>query len=65
VRLFDRWGDIVFEKTNLSPDNNGIPTWDGFFRGKAMDPAVFVYLVEVEFLDGIRLLYRGDVTLLR
>jgi hypothetical protein len=30
-----------------------------------MNPAVFVYLAEIEFLDGEVVLYKGDVTLVR
>jgi hypothetical protein len=34
-------------------------------NGKPVNPAVFVYVVEVEFLDDVTLVYRGDVTVLR
>jgi len=66
MQVFDRWGELVFERINLEPEAfpdvaNG---WDGRFRGRIMNPGVFVYLVEVTFDDGITLLYRGDVTLL-
>jgi hypothetical protein len=30
-----------------------------------MPTGVYVYMVEVEFLDGVVLTYRGDVTLIR
>ena len=46
----------------LDPNVSGIPTWDGFYQGKAMDPAVFVYLVEIEFEDGLKLLYRKGLS---
>ena len=65
VRLYDRWGGKLFEETNLLPDPDGTPGWDGNFRGEEMKPGVYLYLVEVEFQDGQVLLYRGDVTLLR
>ncbi len=65
VRLYDRWGELLFEETDLPPSPDGTPGWDGFFNGEKMNPAVFMYLAEVEFLDGRKLLYRGDVTLLR
>jgi gliding motility-associated-like protein len=65
VRLYDRWGELLFEETDLPPSPDGTPGWDGFFKGQKLNPAVFLYLVEVEFLDGKKLLYRGDVTLLR
>ena len=65
VRLYDRWGELLYEEGELPPSPDGTPGWDGTFRGEKMQPAVFMYLVEVEFLDGLKLLYRGDVTLLR
>jgi len=30
-----------------------------------MDPAVFTWFAEVEFTDGMVLVYEGDVTLMR
>ncbi len=41
--VFSRWGDLLFEAA--SPD----AMWDGTFRGKAMDPGVFV--VRVVYAD--------------
>jgi gliding motility-associated-like protein len=64
-RIYDRWGELVFDESNLGPSPDGTIGWDGRFRGQRMQPAVFMYLVEVGFLDGRVLLYRGDVTLLR
>ena len=64
ARVFDRWGELVYQETAvIAPGTSA--GWDGFFRGKALDPAVFVYIIEVEFLDGVKLLYRGDVTLVK
>jgi gliding motility-associated-like protein len=65
VRLYDRWGEKVYEEIDLPPSSDGTPGWDGNFRGHDMDPAVFLYLVEVVFVDGKVLVYRGDVSLLR
>ena len=66
VQLFDRWGGIVYSQENIAPNClDGIRLWDGTKQGKPVNPGVFVYLIEVEFLDGISLLYRGDVTVLR
>jgi gliding motility-associated-like protein len=63
MRVFDRWGALVFQADDFIPLDFGNPGWDGYFKGKLMNPGVFVYLIEVEFVDGIVLLYRGDVTL--
>lgn len=64
-RVYDRWGELVFEAENLTPSPDGTVGWDGRFRGEEMNPAVFMYLAEIEFLDGRVLLYRGDVVLMR
>lgn len=64
-RVFNRWGEQVYFIENIDPlvFNSNAVGWDGRFQGKELNPAVFVYLIEVEFIDGELLLYRGDVTL--
>lgn len=62
-RVFNRWGSLMFQAESFSPgDSQG---WDGTFRGKVMDAGVYIYAVEIEFIDGERRLYKGDVTLLK
>jgi gliding motility-associated-like protein len=61
-QIFDRWGSMVFRDFNFQP-NDPKHGWDGFRDGKIMDPAVFVYYAEIELIDGRKLLYKGDVTL--
>jgi hypothetical protein len=63
-RVFDRWGNSVFERFNFQPNDpkNG---WDGSVRGDKANPAVFVYYAEIEFIDNETILYKGDVTLVR
>ncbi|PKP48924.1 MAG: hypothetical protein CVT95_03860, partial [Bacteroidetes bacterium HGW-Bacteroidetes-12] len=57
--VYDRWGEKVFETTNLDQG------WDGKFRGKEMNKAVFVYYLEATFIDGSKVTKKGDVTLIR
>ncbi len=65
VRLYDRWGELIHEVLEPTPSPDGTGSWDGTFKGDEMNPAVFLYLIEVEFLDGKVLLYRGDIALIR
>jgi gliding motility-associated-like protein len=66
VKVFDRWGGQVYEASGLLPVcEGGLRLWDGRKNGRLMNPGVYVYLIEIEFLDRVKLLYRGDVTLLR
>jgi gliding motility-associated-like protein len=63
-RIFDRQGNNVFDASNLIPNEPSFG-WDGVFRGKVMQPAVFAWMAEIEFLDGKIQLYKGDVVLIR
>jgi gliding motility-associated-like protein len=67
MRVFDRWGELVFERLNLDPTPYPDPSngWDGTFRGRTMAAGVYVYLAEVEFQDGEVILYRGDIAIVR
>lgn len=62
--IYDRWGNALFHGTDLFWSD---PTagWDGSFRQNPMDPGVYVYVIEVEWPDGHKRLYKGDLTLVR
>lgn len=63
-KIFNRWGAVVFESRGgfvNDPDYG----WNGVFKGKELNSAVFVYYAEVEYLDGMVEVYAGDVTLVR
>jgi hypothetical protein len=63
MRIYDRWGEMLFERESFVPQNDDFSEgWDGKHNGKRVVPGVYVYIVEVSFLDGRVLLYRGDVT---
>ena len=62
--IFDRWGGFVFKAEDI-PANQGSYGWDGTYRGERVEPAVFVYYVEIEFTDGFVEIVSGDVTVLR
>ncbi|MCG8332627.1 MAG: gliding motility-associated C-terminal domain-containing protein, partial [Chitinophagales bacterium] len=63
-RIFDRWGDMVFESSPLQPNIETLG-WDGNFNGEPMDPAVFVFYAEIQYVDGRTEVIKGDVTLIR
>ena len=65
MQIYDRWGALIYEARNFLPELNNSVRWDGTHKGKKLPPAAFVYLVEVEFLDGTTLLYRGTVSIVR
>ncbi len=62
--VFNRWGETVFEHYNFSPNDPSIG-WDGRHRGQFLNPGVFTWIAEIEFLDGSVELYEGAVNLIR
>ena len=62
IKVFNRWGAVVYEENDLLP--NDVSTgWDGYFNGKLMSTGVYVWVAEVEYLDGFVVTASGDVTL--
>lgn len=63
-RVFDRQGNMVHATENFQSEDF-THAWNGAFKGKAMQPGVFVWLAEVEFIDGELRVFRGEVTLVK
>jgi gliding motility-associated-like protein len=62
--VFNRWGETVYEYYDFEPNNPALG-WDGRHRDKTLDPAVFTWFAEIEFIDGEVELFEGDVVLMR
>jgi gliding motility-associated-like protein len=63
-RIFNRWGQIVFERNNFSP-NDVSAGWDGMISGKPAPPDVYVYTCEVVCENDISYTYKGNVSILK
>ncbi|TVR79294.1 MAG: PKD domain-containing protein [Chitinophagaceae bacterium] len=68
-RIFNRWGEIVFEATNFSPNEENFG-WDGTFRSQAQSSEVFTYYVEAICIDNdtgeeLNQFKNGEVILLK
>jgi len=58
-RIFNRWGQIIFETTDI---NVG---WDGRYKGDIAEVGVYVYQFTYTNAEGKTVEHRGPVTLLR
>jgi gliding motility-associated-like protein len=58
-RIFNRWGELVFESFDQARG------WDGTYKGKPENPGVFIYTVDYTFVDGKSGNLKGSVTLIR
>jgi len=59
LKIFDRWGNIVFESNN---QNDG---WDGTYKNKEAEPGVYVYHLEVHCYGNSVFRKKGNITLIR
>ncbi len=64
MRIFNRWGALMYEGKNL-PLNSTTMGWNGIFKNQQMQPGVYVYYIIVDFIDGVSVAYEGDITILR
>jgi gliding motility-associated-like protein len=62
--IYNRWGAVVHEAHDFLPGDQS-HDWTGYDGDQKMNPGVFVYAVEVEFLDGWVETLTGDLTLIR
>jgi gliding motility-associated-like protein len=64
LRVFNRWGEVVFERNDF-PVNNAASGWDGTSKGKKANPDVYVYQLEVFCSNGELLKFSGNVALIK
>jgi gliding motility-associated-like protein len=57
--VFDRWGEKVFESSDLQHG------WDGTFKGAPVQPGIYTYIVNVTYLDGEVIKNQGSLTVLK
>lgn len=64
LRIFDRWGGLVYESKNLNitDESSG---WDGTRNGQPLPSGVYVYVASLLFIDQVKRVVKGDITLIR
>ena len=59
LRIYNRWGDVIFETNDVSNQ------WDGTYRGDPVNPGVYVYYLEARCLDNELYTVTGNITVLK
>jgi gliding motility-associated-like protein len=62
--IFDRWGEIVFEKKDFEP-NDPSSGWNGYFKGRKANADVYIYMIEIQCENNTIIPAKGNITLLR
>ncbi|HRN95623.1 MAG TPA: gliding motility-associated C-terminal domain-containing protein, partial [Chitinophagales bacterium] len=60
LKIFNRWGEKVFEGNDMEDG------WDGFANGSLAQPGVYVYEMKIVWIDNFnRNNFKGTITLVR
>ena len=59
MRIFNRWGQLIFQTTDL---NNG---WDGSFEGAQSPNGVYIYVISYNNFGSALKTVAGNITLIR
>jgi len=62
--IYNRWGQIVFEKRDFAPNDPSVG-WDGNFNGKKAPIDVYIYTIEIICDNSTLIPYHGNITLIR
>ncbi|UKN03392.1 gliding motility-associated C-terminal domain-containing protein [Paracrocinitomix mangrovi] len=57
--IYNRWGERVYETNNMNI------CWDGTWKGKALNSAVFVYVLDGYLINGEPVNQKGNISLIR
>ena len=57
--IYNRWGEKVYETSNMSI------CWDGTWKGKELNSAVFVYILDGYLINGQHIDQKGNISLIR
>ena len=59
LRIYNRWGELVYETNDISK------YWNGTFKGQGLNPGVYIYYLEGLCLDNEAFTKTGNVTILK
>jgi gliding motility-associated-like protein len=59
IKIFNRWGEKVFESDNIQKG------WDGYFLGEQAQAGVYVYELSVTYLNNKTEKRRGSLSLIK
>ena len=57
--IYNRWGEKVYETSNMNI------CWDGTWKGKQLNSAVFVYILKGDLINGQTVEQKGNISLIR
>jgi gliding motility-associated-like protein len=63
-RVYDRWGELLYQANDFDLNDPQIG-WNGKYRDKDVNPGIYIWTIEVEYIDGVIEFFKGNTTLIR
>ncbi len=64
-RIYDRWGNLVFDAVPGHAPNEKEYGWDGTRNGQFVQQGVYVYNIKITYTDGDEEVFVGDITFIK
>lgn len=65
MRIFNQWGEMIFYEPSLYFYPSGGKGWDGRYKGKAQPSGVYVYVLKAVLKNGLTVIKKGAINLIR
>ncbi len=52
LRIYDEWGNLIFENEELTPEGTPAVGWNGIYNGELLPTGAYVWTIDAEFNDG-------------
>ncbi len=65
IRIFNRWGEMVYNSNDVSELSDLNRGWDGTYKGKVQELGTFAYYITGKDFSGNNVEKKGNLTLIR
>ena len=65
IRIYNRWGELVYDSRDASELNDLARGWDGTYKGKPQQIGTFAYYINARDLSNKVIEKKGNLTLIR
>ncbi|MCS6819161.1 MAG: gliding motility-associated C-terminal domain-containing protein, partial [Chitinophagales bacterium] len=65
VKIYDRWGNLIFENERQPNGIGNGQGWDGTFRGSRVQFDTYVYVIKLRYYNGVEKEITGTITVMR
>jgi gliding motility-associated-like protein len=65
IKIYNRWGELVYESSDMTELNDLGRGWDGSYKGALQNFGTFVYFIQAKDVNGSPIEKQGHLTLIR